>query len=78
MNDPELVKDDSPAPAVVNAANGKSGVGAVFDFAGALGNQSVFPPGALTGPVVIRLRFEDPARIPPIRMKVEGSVEGGK
>jgi hypothetical protein len=78
MDDPELVKDDSPAPSVVNAANGKTGVGAVFDFAGALGNQSVFPPGALSGPVVIRLRFEDPARIPPIRLKVEGSVEEGK
>ncbi len=30
---------------------------------------------ALTGPVVIRLRFQDPAKIPPIRLKVEGLVE---
>ncbi len=78
INDPELPKDDSPAPTVVNAANGKTGVGAVFDFSSALGNQAVLRPGALTSPVVMRLRFEDPAKIPPIRLKVEGSVEEGK
>jgi hypothetical protein len=78
MNDPELPKDDNPAPIVVNAANGKTGVGAVFDFSNALGNQAVLEPGALTSPVVMRLKFEDPAKIPPIRLKVEGSVEEGK
>jgi hypothetical protein len=78
MNDPELPKDDNPAPIVVNATNGKTGVGAVFDFAGALGNQAVLRPGALTSPVVIRLKFEDPAKIPPIRLKVEGMVEEAK
>jgi len=78
FNDPDVPKDDSPAPTVVNAANGKTGVGAVFDFAGALGNQAVLEPGELTSPVVIRLRFEDPAKIPPIRLKVEGSVEESK
>ena len=78
FNDPDVPKDDSPAPTVVNAANGKTGVGAVFDFSGALGNQAVLEPGALTSPVVIRLRFEDPAKIPSIRLKVEGSVEEGK
>jgi hypothetical protein len=78
MNDPELPKDENPAPTVVNAANGEAAVGAVFDFAGALGNQAMLEPGALTSPVVMRLRFEDPAKIPPIRLKVEGSVEEGK
>ena len=55
-----------------------AGVGAVFDFAGALGNQAALKPGALTSPVVMRLKFQDPARIPPIRLKVEGSVEESK
>ncbi len=78
MNDPELPKDDSPAPTVVNANNGKTGVGAVFAFAGALGNQAVLEPGTLTGPVVMRLKFQDPAKIPSIRLKLEGSVQEGK
>jgi len=77
-NDPELPKDDSPAPTVVNATNGKTGVGAVFDFAGALGSQAVLEPGALTSPVVMRLKFQDPTKVPPIRLKVEGLVEEGK
>jgi hypothetical protein len=78
FNDPELPKDESPAPVVVNAANGKPGEGAVFDFSGALGNQVALEPGGLTGPVLIRLRFEDPLKVPPIRLKVEGMVEEGK
>ena len=77
LDDPELPREDDPAPVVVNASNGKPGIGAVFDLSGALGNQGVLGPGALTGPVVIRLRFQDPTKIPPIRLKVEGMVEEG-
>ena len=40
---------------VVNAANGKNGEGAIFDFSGALGNLESLEPGALTGPVVLKL-----------------------
>jgi hypothetical protein len=75
VNDPELPKDDSPAPAVVNASNGKPGEGALFDFAGALGTREALEPGGVTSPVVLRLRFEDPSQIPSIRFKVEGVVE---
>jgi hypothetical protein len=75
FNDPELPKDDSPAPLVVNASNGKPGEGALFDFASALGTREALEPGGITSPVVLRLRFEDPSRIPSIRFKVEGEVE---
>jgi hypothetical protein len=75
FNDPEVPKDDSPAPVVVNASNGKPGDGALFDFAGALGTREALEPGGITSPVVLRLRFEDPSRIPSIRFRVEGLVE---
>jgi hypothetical protein len=74
FDDPELPKDDSPPPAVVNAANGKPGIGATFDFFDAIGSSEVLEPDAHTSPVVIRLRFEDPLKIPPIRLKAEGMV----
>ena len=32
-------------------------------------------PGALSGPVVLKFRFEDPTMPQPIRFKVEGMVE---
>ena len=75
VTDPELPRDDSPAPLVVNATNGKPGEGALFDFAGALGTREALEPGGVTSPVVLRLRFEDPSQIPSIRFKVEGVVE---
>jgi len=78
LNDPEIPKYPYPPMWVVNAANGKNGEGATFDFSGALGNLESLEPGALTGPVVLMFRFEDPTLPQPIRLKVEGMVEEGK
>ena len=78
LNDPEIPKYPYPPMWVVNAANGKNGEGATFDFSGALGNLESLEPGALTGPVVLKFRFEDPTLPQPIRLKVEGMVEEGK
>ena len=78
LNDPEIPKYPYPPMWVVNAANGKNGEGAIFDFSRALGNLESLEPGALTGPVVLKFRFEDPTLPQPIRLKVEGMVEEGK
>jgi hypothetical protein len=75
IDDPELPKDDTPPPVVANATNGEAGAGAVFDFADALGTRGALEPGEVTSPVVIRLQLEDPSKIPPIRLEVEGYVE---
>jgi hypothetical protein len=78
LNDPEIPKYPYPPMWVVNAANGKNGEGATFDFSDALGNLESLEPGALTGPVVVKFRFEDPTLPQPIRLKVEGMVEESK
>jgi hypothetical protein len=44
-------------PVIMNAANGKSGVGAVFDYRGALGTWEALPPGGRTEPVRWQLRL---------------------
>ena len=78
LNDPELPKYPYPPMWVLDPTTGKSGETATFDFSGALGNLESLEPGALTGPVVLRFRFEDPTLPQPIRLKVEGMVEGDK
>jgi hypothetical protein len=45
---------------ILNAANGKPGAGATFDFSSALGNLDYLEPGAVTAPVEIRLRLASP------------------
>jgi hypothetical protein len=75
IDDPELPKEEMPDPVVVNAANAKSGVGAVFDFGNALGSGDALEPDGLTAPVTVRLRFEDPLKVPPIRFRVDGMLE---
>jgi hypothetical protein len=78
LNDPEIPKYPYPPMWVVNAPNGKTGEGAIFDFSGALGNLASLEPGALTGPVVLKFRFQDPTLPQPIRLKIEGMVEEAK
>jgi hypothetical protein len=46
---------------ILNASNGKSGAGAAFDFSGALGTLGLLAPGAVSGPVDVRLRVATPA-----------------
>lgn len=49
-------------PSIVNASNGKSAAGAVFDYSNALGTSGVLRSGEMTGAVVWRVRVEDPAK----------------
>ena len=62
-------------PIVVNAANDKKGVGAIFNLDGALGNAGSLSPGAQTGPVVLKLEFVDPLLTPPIQLAVTGRLK---
>jgi hypothetical protein len=45
---------------IMNAANGKPGAGATFDFSNALGSMDYLEPGAVTAPIEIRLRLASP------------------
>ena len=78
LNDPTIAQYPYPPMWVIDPATGKPGETATFDFSGALGNLESLAPGALTGPVVLKFRFEDPTLPQPIRLKVEGMVEEGK
>ncbi len=64
------------APAILNATNGKQGIGAIFDFTDALGTLRMLAPGAQTGPVEIRVRVKDPLNVPDLHIEVTG-VSGG-
>jgi hypothetical protein len=78
LNDPDIPKYPYPPMWVVDAKSGKPGETTIFDFSGALGNLGVLEPGALTGPVVMKFRFEDPTLPQPIRLKIEGMVDEAK
>jgi hypothetical protein len=75
MQDPELPEYPYPPMWVIDPATGADGETAIYDFSGALGNLESLEPGALSGPVVLKFRFEDPTLPQPIRFKVEGMVE---
>jgi hypothetical protein len=62
-------------PDVVNAANGKRGAGAVFDFSSALGDSGSLAPGQETAAVDWILRLRDPRKTPDLHVKVTGMVE---
>jgi hypothetical protein len=46
---------------IVNAANGKTGAGATFDFSNALGTLGYLAPGAVSGAVDFKVRVATPA-----------------
>ncbi|HOC41695.1 MAG TPA: sialidase family protein [Thermoanaerobaculales bacterium] len=75
FKDPELPEYPYPPMWVIDPVTGAAGETASFDFSGALGNLESLVPGALSGPVVVKFRFEDPTLPQPIRFKVEGMVE---
>lgn len=63
---PALVENNSEEfathPSILNASNGKSGEGAVFDYSHALGTSGVLRPGEMTDALVWRVRVEDAAK----------------
>lgn len=63
------------APILLNASNGQTGAGAVFDYSQALGDFDRLEPGAVTAAVVWRLRTIDPLRTPDLYLEIWGNVE---
>lgn len=60
--------------AILNAANGQPGAGAVFDYGKALGDFDVLEPGAVTEPVVWRFKLPH-VRTPNLHLEVTGRVD---
>jgi hypothetical protein len=63
------------APQVLNASNGKAGVGAWFDFSPALGTRQRLEPGDVSGPIVWRMRLAEPTRTSDLHLRVFTQVE---
>lgn len=53
---PPGLQDPSAAPQILNAANGKTGDGAIFDYANALRDLPHLPPGAVTEAIIWRVK----------------------
>ena len=65
--------DPINTPTIVDASNGKTGVGAVFDYSHALGDFTSLPPGAITGAVLWKLKMSSAAR-PYVGVEIDGYV----
>jgi hypothetical protein len=68
-------EDKKFAPQMLNASNEKPAAGAHFDFTLALGTDGALNPGAISSPVVWRLKLVDPTRVPSIQLRIIGQVE---
>ncbi len=66
------------APQIVGADNGKTGTGAVWEFGGAIAGAEGLEPGAVTNPVVLRLKLVDARLTPSLQLKATGMVPGPK
>lgn len=63
------------APQVLNASNGKTGIGAWFDFSPALGTRQRLEPGDVSGPIVWRMKLAEPMKTPDLHLRVFAQVE---
>lgn len=63
------------APEVLNASNGKRGVGATFDYTQMLGSFGRLEPGEISGAIRWRLRLIDYYETPYIRLSIVGSIK---
>jgi hypothetical protein len=68
----------SKAPTILNATNGKNGVGAIFDFTKALGTDGFLPPGGQTSAVLWKLKLKDARNTPQMSLVVTGVLRTGK
>lgn len=78
---PYMVKahEEGSVPEIVNSANGKTGVGAVFDYSKALGDLDALAPDAVTNAVVWRLKAASAVKTDfYVASEVTGSVEKKK
>jgi hypothetical protein len=62
------------APEILNAANGRTGDGAAFDFTSALGSAGTLEAGATSGAILMRFRMKNPLRVPDMHLRVRGRV----
>lgn len=62
------------APEILNADNGETGAGAVFDYTATLGDLEALAPDAVTGARVWRIRRPHDA-MAPIQLEIRGGVE---
>jgi hypothetical protein len=62
------------AVTIVNAENRRPGEGAAFRFDDALAGSDRLEPGALTNPIVVRVKLSDPFYAPNMRWKVTGRL----
>jgi hypothetical protein len=65
-------------PTVLNASNGVTGVGATFPFDASLRDLESLAPGALSGPVVVRVKLVDPMKTPATHFHLFGMIEEKK
>jgi hypothetical protein len=61
-------------PAILNAANHKEREGAIFDFTPALGTTQTLEPAGLSGELVLRIKLENPVRIPDFHIALTGLI----
>lgn len=59
---------------ILNAGNGKDGVGAVFDYSSALGDWHALTPGAFTEAVEWRFKYSGVGSTPSIGIEVKASL----
>lgn len=64
-------------PVLLNADNGETGVGAVYDYSGTLGDLETLEPGAVTAARVWHIRGRKDA-MAPIQVEVRGVVPGSR
>lgn len=65
-------RDAENAPAVLNASNGKSGDGAMFDYSTTIGGFDALEPGMVSAAVTWKLRLTDPLRLPNMHIMIRG------
>ena len=78
---PYTVKSGEPGivPKILNASNGKTGVGATFDYAKALGDLGALAPDAVSDAIVWRLEAPSPVKTGfYVASEITGYVAGAK
>ncbi|MEO8430652.1 MAG: exo-alpha-sialidase [Acidobacteriota bacterium] len=72
-------KDETSVPEILNSSNGKTGLGAVFDYSKTLGDLDALPPDAVTNALVWRLKASSNVKTDfYIGSVVTGSIEKKK
>jgi hypothetical protein len=60
------------SPEILNATNGKTGEGALFEYSDVLGSECTIPPSGTSGALTWKLKLLDPKQTPDLHMAVEG------